>query len=55
MGLCNSGYLFKSALNQLLSHLTGVIRIADDILVYGTVQEEQNHNVIVSLKTFFFK
>ena len=38
-------------LSQLLSHLTGVTRIADDILVYGTMQEEHNHNMIAFLET----
>ena len=51
MGLCNSGDLFESALNQLLSHLTGVTRIANDILVYGTMQEEHDHNMIAFLET----
>ena len=46
MGLCNSGDLFESVLNQLLSHLTGITRIANDILVYCTTQEEHDYNVI---------
>ena len=51
MGLCNSGDLFESVLNQLLSHLTGMTRIADDILVYGTTEEEHDCNVIAFLET----
>ena len=42
MGLDNSADLFESALNQLLSYLTGVTKISDDILVYGTMQEEHD-------------
>ena len=45
MGLCNAGDLLESALCQLLSGLPGVTNIADDILVYGSTQEE--HDVIV--------
>ena len=51
MGLCNSGDLFESVLNQLLSHLTGVSRIVDDIPVYGTMQEEHDHNMLAFLET----
>ena len=51
MSLCNSGDLFMSALNLLLSHLTGMTRIANDILVYVIMQDEHDHNVIAFLKT----
>ena len=51
MGLYNSGDLFESVLNQLISHFTDVTRIADDILVYGTMQEEHDYNMIAFLKT----
>ena len=50
MGLYNSGDFLESALNQLLYHLTGMTRIANDILVYGTMQEEHDHNMIAFLK-----
>ena len=46
MGLCNAGDLFESALHELLSGLPGVTNIADDILVYGSTQEEHDANVI---------
>ena len=46
MGLCNAGDLFESALCDLLSGLPGVTNIADDILVYGSTQEEHDANVI---------
>ena len=42
MGLCNAGDLFESALCELLSGLPGVTNIADDILVYGSTQEEHD-------------
>ena len=46
MGLCNVGNLFESALCELLSGLSGVTNIADDILVYGSTQEEHDANVV---------
>ena len=46
MGLCNAGDLFESALCDLLSGLPGVTNIADDILIYGSTQEEHDANVI---------
>ena len=46
MGLCNMGDLFESALRDLLSGLPGVKNIADDILVFGSTQEEHDANVI---------
>ena len=46
MGLCNAGDLFESALRDLLSGLPGVKNIADDILVFGSTQEEHDANVI---------
>ena len=46
MGLCNAGDLFESALHELLPGLPGVTNIADDILVYGSTQEEHDANVI---------
>ena len=46
MGLCNVGDLFESALRDLLSGLPGVKNIADDILVFGSTQEEHDANVI---------
>ena len=46
MGLFNAGYLFESALQDLLSSLPGVKNIADDILVFGSTQEEHDANVI---------
>ena len=46
MGLCNAGDLFESALWDLLSGLAGVTNIADDIIVFGSTQEEHDANVI---------
>ena len=46
MGLCNAGDLFESALQDLLSDLPGVKKIADDILVFGSTQEEHDVSVI---------
>ena len=46
MGLCNAGNLFESALQDLLSGLPGMKNIADDILVFGSTQEEHDANVI---------
>ena len=46
MGLCNAGDLFESALHNLLSGLVGVTNIADDIIVFGSTQEEHDANVI---------
>ena len=46
MGLCNAGDLFESALRDLLSGPPGVKNIADDILVFGSTQEEHDANVI---------
>ena len=37
---------FESALQDLLSGLPGVRNIADDILVFGSTQEEHDANVI---------
>ena len=46
MGLHNAGDLFESVLHDLLSGLPGVTNIADDILIYGSTQEEHDANVI---------
>ena len=46
MGLCNAGDLFESALHDLLSDLVGVTIIADDIVAFGSIQEEHDANVI---------
>ena len=46
MGLCNAGDLFESTLRDLLSGLPGIKNIADDILVFGSTQEEHDANVI---------
>ena len=46
MGLCNAGDLFESALCDLLSGLVGITNIADDIIVFGSTQEEHDANVI---------
>ena len=46
MGLCNAGDLFESALRDLLSGLLGVKNITDDIIVFGSTQEEHDVNVI---------
>ena len=46
MGLCNAGDLFESVLRDLLLGLPGVKNIADNILVFGSTQEEHDANVI---------
>ena len=46
MELCNAGDLFESALWDLLSGLPGVRNIKDDILVFGSTQEEHDVNLI---------
>ena len=46
MGLCNAGDLFESALRDLLSGLAGVTNNVDDIIVFGSTQEEHDANVI---------
>ena len=45
MGLSNAGDLFESALQDLLSGLPGIKNIVDDILVFGSMQEEHDANV----------
>ena len=50
MGLSNSNDLFESALRELLQGLEGVVNIADDILVFGSTQQEHDHNVIAFLE-----
>ena len=46
MGHSNAGDLFESSLRDLLSGLPGVKNIADNILVFGSTQEEHDTNVI---------
>ena len=46
MGLSNASDLFESALQDLLSGLPDVKNIADDILVFGSTQEEHDANTI---------
>ena len=46
MGLCNAGDLFESALRDLLSGLADVTNIADDIIVFGSTQEEHDANTV---------
>ena len=53
MGLCNAGDLFESALHDFLSGLVGVTNIADDIVVFGSTQEEHDANVIRFLERCF--
>ena len=50
MGFCNAGDLFESALCDLLSGLPHVTNIADDIVVFGSTQEEHDANVIKFLE-----
>ena len=50
IGLCNAGDLFESPLCELLSGLPGITNITDDILVYGSTQEEHDTNVICFLE-----
>ena len=46
MGLSNSNDLFGSALRELLQGLKGVVKITDNILVFGSTQQEHDSNVI---------
>ena len=50
MSLSNSNYLFKSALRELLQDLEGLVSIADDILVFGSTQQQHDSNVITFLE-----
>ena len=50
MGLSNSSDLFESALRELLQGLEGVVNIADDILVFGSTQQEHDSNVITFME-----
>ena len=50
MGLSNSNDLFESALRELLQGLEGVVNIVDDILVFGSTQQEHDSNVITILE-----
>ena len=50
MGLSNSNDLFKSVLRELLQSLKGMVNITDDILVFGSIQQEHNNNVITFLE-----
>ena len=50
MGLSNSNNLFESALRELLQGLKGVVNITDDILIFGSTQQEHDHNVITFLE-----
>ena len=50
MGLSNSNDLFESALRELLQGLEDMVNITDDILVFGSTQEEHDHNVITFLE-----
>ena len=49
MGLSNSNDLSKSALREMLQGLKGMVNIADDILVFGSTQQEHSSNVITFL------
>ena len=44
-GTSYSGDLFEPAFMSLLAGLNGVVNIADDILVYGTTQEQYDTNL----------
>ena len=50
MGLSNSNDLFESALRESLQGIEGVVNIADDILVFGSTQQEHDSNVITCLE-----
>ena len=50
VGLSNSTDLFESALRELLQGLEGVVNIADDILVFGSTQQEHDSNVTTFLE-----
>ena len=45
MGLSNATGIFESCMCQILQGLSGVINIADDVLVYGTDYESFKANV----------
>ena len=44
--------LFESALRELFQGLKGVVNITDDILVFGSNQQEHNSNVITFLERY---
>ena len=46
MGLSNTNNLFTSALRELVEGLDGIVNIADDILLFGSIQAEHDQNVI---------
>ena len=48
-GLSNSNDLFESALRELFQDLKGMVNIVDDILVFGSTQQEHDSNVITFL------
>ena len=50
MGLSNSNDLFESALRELMQGPEGMVNIADDILVFGSIQQELDSNVITFLE-----
>ena len=50
MGVSNSNDLFESALRELLQGLEGVVNIIDDILIFGSTQQEHDSNVITLLE-----
>ena len=49
LGLSNSNDLFESALRELQG-LEDVVNIADDILIFGSTQQEHNNNVVTFLE-----
>ena len=50
MGISNSNDMLESALRELLQGLKGVVNITDNVLVFGSTQQEHNSNVITFLK-----
>ena len=46
MGLSNATDLFKTCIHEALQGLNGCTNIADDVLVYGTMNDEFKSNVI---------
>ena len=53
VGLSNSNDLFESALRELLQGLEGMVSIADNILIFGSTQQEHDHNVRIFLERCF--
>ena len=50
VGLSNSNDLFEYALRELLQGLKGMVNITDNILVFGSTQQEHDSKLIIFLE-----